>query len=146
MSGKQIKHVLNNWNNLQWDSKKRDNFIEYLSNMNLAMLNARMQKRVKSFLCKFNSPINVNNNSKIPKKKKKVKKIIFIIFVIILIGATAYFAYIEFRPKFKGLTIELGTNKVSEGNFLVSDMYKDHAKMVTDLTKIDIFLLFHLSI
>lgn len=68
---------------------------------------------------------------------KRITKNIFIIIIIILIIMARYFFYVSMRPKFKDLTVELGTNKVSVNNFLTSKMYKENAKAITDLTKIN---------
>ncbi|MFA5602845.1 MAG: immunoglobulin-like domain-containing protein [Bacilli bacterium] len=80
---------------------------------------------------------NSQMDNKIIKNKKKVIKSIFIILFIVLVLAIVYLAYIEYRPKFKNLTIELGTNMVSIEDFLVSNMYEADAKILTDLSEID---------
>ncbi|MGE5455811.1 MAG: immunoglobulin-like domain-containing protein [Ignavibacteriales bacterium] len=70
-------------------------------------------------------------------KIKKLTRNILIVMTISSIVVVGYFFYIAMRPKFKDLTIELGTDKVSLSNFLTSDACKDHAKVITDLTKVD---------
>jgi hypothetical protein len=84
-----------------------------------------------------NNQIKYIPNNKILKSKKKITKRIFIIFIIFLIILTLCFIYIEFRPKFKNMAIELGTTEISASNFLVNEMYKKNAKLITDVTKID---------
>ncbi len=56
---------------------------------------------------------------------------IVFIFLIILI-------YLAVRPKFKDITIELGTTDLSANSFLVSQIYKNGASLVTDLSTIDL--------
>lgn len=62
--------------------------------------------------------------------------IIFSILVIVLISS--YFLYMEYKPKFKNITIEAGTKSVSIRDFLTNAFYINNAKILTDLSKIDL--------
>lgn len=71
------------------------------------------------------------------KLSKKAKIIIITIILVILLSAISIALFLIFRPKFKEATIELGTTQITVDNFLVSNMYKENAKLVTPLDKID---------
>lgn len=75
-----------------------------------------------------------------PRKKlsKKSKIIISLCIAIILLIATAVFAYLMFRPKFKDVQLELGTQEITIDTFLVSGMYRSNATAITDLSQIDL--------
>lgn len=84
---------------------------------------------------------NSNNDSKCEiddkiKLPKKIKILFFIIiaFLIIVLGILIFLAL---RPKFKDITIELGTTEISAEDFLVSTIYKNGASVVTDLNSIN---------
>ena len=68
------------------------------------------------------------------KKKKIIKRIIWVIFIILLI----ILIYLLARPKFKDITIELGTKEIKVEDFLVSKIYEKGAKQVTKLKDIDL--------
>lgn len=68
---------------------------------------------------------------------KNWKKIIFGVIILIVLSGVSFFLYIEYRPKFKSISIELGTDKISVNDFLVDPMYKDNTKIITDLSEID---------
>lgn len=53
------------------------------------------------------------------------------IFLVILV-------ILSLRPKFKDITIELGTTDLTATDFLVSSIYKNGASLVTDLDSIDL--------
>ena len=72
------------------------------------------------------------------KKYAKVVKIVIISVAILSSVLLSSFLYINFRPKFRDATIELGTTKISVDNFLVSKFYKKAAEVVTALSEIDL--------
>lgn len=77
------------------------------------------------------------NKKEKKKLSKKTKIIIITIILVILLCAISVSLFLIFRPKFKEATIELGTNQISVDNFLVSNMYKENAKLITPLDQID---------
>ena len=83
----------------------------------------------------------LNKKDKIKKEKKKLSKktkiIIITIILVIFLSAISISLFLIFRPKFKEATIELGTTQISVDNFLVSNMYKENAKLITPLDQID---------
>jgi D-alanyl-D-alanine dipeptidase len=85
----------------------------------------------------FNNHNNLRSNNKALKNKMIIIKNIFVIMFTILMIAIIYFVYMEYRPKFRNSIIELGTNEISVENFLVSNRYVKHARILTDLKKID---------
>lgn len=68
---------------------------------------------------------------------KNWKKIVFGLIILIILSGVSFFLYIEYRSKFKSVSIELGTDKISVNDFLVDPMYKDNTKIITDLSEID---------
>ena len=78
-----------------------------------------------------------NRKSRKEKKQSRIKKIIKIIILILIIIFLIIFIYLFTRPKFKDVTIELGTEKVNVEDFLVSQMYKRWSNSVTDLNSIN---------
>lgn len=89
------------------------------------------------------------DNKKIEKKckAKKIKekkrfskkgKIMLCVVLMLIIIALVCLVYLAVRPKFKDITIELGTTDISAENFLVSSIYKKGASIVTDLNSIDL--------
>ena len=77
------------------------------------------------------------NKKEKKKLSKKTKIIIITIILVILLCAISVSLFLIFRPKFKEATIELGTTQISVDNFLVSNMYKENAKLITPLDQID---------
>ena len=80
-------------------------------------------------------------NQKISEKKKTNKKIIvaIITIAIIILAIAMIFAYLMIRPKFKNITIELGSKQsITIEDFLSSNIYKKRAKSITDLSAIDL--------
>lgn len=73
----------------------------------------------------------INKEEKTPKKHKKI-------LFIVLIIAIGIFAYIDIRPKFKDVKIELGTTELNIDMFLTSNIYKNKAVAITDLSQIDL--------
>lgn len=71
-------------------------------------------------------------------KKKYTKNKIYNIILIIAIIVFLAFMYILLRPKFKDITIELGTEKITAESFLISPIYKKWSKEITKLDEIDI--------
>ncbi len=81
--------------------------------------------------------INAQEKANLNEKGKKVEKRVVIVINAIMLIAIILFLYLLFRPKFKDVSIELGTESISVDNFLVSSMYKKNAKSITDLSQID---------
>lgn len=71
---------------------------------------------------------------KLTKKRKVFKRIIWFIFIVLLI----ILIYLLARPKFKDVTIELGTKEIKVDDFLISQMYKKGSAFVTDLESINL--------
>lgn len=69
---------------------------------------------------------------------RKIKKIIYSTIIVIILIAIGIFSYLIFRPKFKNAKIELGTSEINIDMFLVSQMYKNKAEFVTDISQIDL--------
>ena len=69
---------------------------------------------------------------------RKIKKIIYSTIIVIILIAIGIFSYLIFRPKFKNVKIELGTSEINIDMFLVSQMYKNKAEFVTDISQIDL--------
>lgn len=102
-------------------------------------LNKENQKNVEVKKEKIKKPKEVKKKEKKPKKKKTLlQKIIIIILIILFIIALGIGIYLFVRPKFKDVTIELGTEKVSIDDFLVSPMYRKTVKQVTDLDSLNL--------
>ena len=59
--------------------------------------------------------------------------IIFSILVVVLISS--YFLYMEYKPKFKNITIEAGTKSVSIRDFLTNAFYINNAKIISLLER-----------
>ena len=73
-----------------------------------------------------------------PKKvKRKLKKSVFHILLVGLLCFSCLIICLCLKPKFKNVTIELGTKAVTLNNFLVSQKDAGDAKLITDLTKLD---------
>lgn len=70
-----------------------------------------------------------------PSKKKKIIIGVIVVIFIILLGISIYLLV---RPKFKDVTIELGTKEIKVEDFLVSPIYKKDVSQVTKLKDIDI--------
>lgn len=106
-------------------------------------LNKENQKKVeeeKAKKEKNKKPKEVKKKEKKPKKKKTLlQKIIIIILIILFIIALGIGIYLFVRPKFKDVTIELGTEKISIDDFLISPMYRKTVKQVTDLDSLNLF-------
>lgn len=97
-------------------------------------------KKEKTKKEKIKKPKEVKKKEKKPKKKKTLlQKIIIIILIILFIIALGIGIYLFVRPKFKDVTIELGTEKVSIDDFLISSMYRKTVKQVTDLDSLNLF-------
>ena len=83
-----------------------------------------------------------SKKEKVKKEKKKLSKkskiiiIVSIIAVLVLIVTIALFLVL--RPKFKDVTLELGTQEINVETFLVSKIYKNGALAVTNLSEIDL--------
>lgn len=102
-------------------------------------LNKENQKNVEVKKEKIKKPKEVKKKEKKPKKKKTLlQKIIIIILIILFIIALGIGIYLFVRPKVKDITIELGTEKVSIDDFLVSPMYRKTVKQVTDLDSLNL--------
>ena len=107
-------------------------------------LNKENQKKVevkkeKAKKEKAKKPKEVKKKEKKPKKKKTLlQKIIIIILIILFIIALGIGIYLFVRPKFKDVTIELGTEKISIDDFLISPMYRKTVKQVTDLDSLNL--------
>ncbi|MCH5167144.1 MAG: transglutaminase domain-containing protein [Erysipelotrichales bacterium] len=69
-------------------------------------------------------------------KKYKVLNIILFFFVILLINVALVF--VNLRDKFKSVTIEVGTEKISVKTFIVSKLYNKRSKVLTNLDSIDL--------
>lgn len=96
-------------------------------------------KKEKAKKEKIKKPKEVKKKEKKPKKKKTLlQKIIIIILIILFIIALGIGIYLFVRPKVKDITIELGTEKVSIEDFLVSPMYRKTVKQVTDLGSLNL--------
>lgn len=79
------------------------------------------------------------DKEKIKNKTSKKSKIIILEVVFVALSLViAVVLYLAFRPKFKDVTLELGTEEISIDTFLVSDMYKNNAIAITDLGQIDL--------
>lgn len=79
------------------------------------------------------------------KKKKKVyrlkrvyKNIGLCIFIVIAAWISFTFLAVIYRPKFKDVTIELGTQDIDLNAFVVSKMYKKRSICQTDLETVDL--------
>ena len=102
-------------------------------------LNKENQKNVEVKKEKIKKPKEVKKKEKKPKKKKTLlQKIIIIILIILFIIALGIGIYLFVRPKVKDITIELGTEKISIDDFLVSPMYRKTVKQVTDLDSLNL--------
>ena len=87
---------------------------------------------------------SLNKTSKKENKKKQVKEIsiknkrirraIFIIIIALLV----VLIYLLARPKFKDITIELGTKQITVDDFLVSKIYSKGASQITDISSLDL--------
>ena len=76
-----------------------------------------------------------DKKSNAPSKKRKViKRIIWFVVIVFLI----VLIYLLARPKFKDVTIELGTKNIKVQDFLVSSIYKKGAASITDLKSINL--------
>ena len=96
-------------------------------------------KKEKAKKEKIKKTKEVKKKEKKPKKKKTLlQKIIIIILIILFIIALGIGIYLFVRPKVKDITIELGTEKVSVEDFLVSPMYRKTVKQVTDLGSLNL--------
>ncbi len=71
------------------------------------------------------------------KLSRKTKMILLSIIIVTILSAIAIGLFLVFRPKFKEATIELGTTEITVDNFLVSNMYKEQAKLLTPIEQID---------
>lgn len=76
-----------------------------------------------------------NKEKRILSKKLKISGSIIMALVIIVL---IVLIYLSLRPKFKDITIELGTSEVSASDFLVSQIYKNGASLVTDIETINL--------
>ena len=91
----------------------------------------RLKKHSKNNLYEMSCK---NSKKVLPRKliiSARVVLCIVFLFLLILI-------YLAVRPKFKDITIELGTTELSASDFLVSQIYKNGASLVTDLNTVDL--------
>lgn len=72
------------------------------------------------------------------KTSRKLEKILIYIANIIMIIAIIFMLFILIRPKFKNVSIELGTQEINIEDFLVSSLYKKKAEFITDMSQIDL--------
>lgn len=84
---------------------------------------------------KVKKVIKEKTENKVLSKRLKISGIIIMTLVII---ALIILIYLSLRPKFRDITIELGTSEVSASDFLVSKIYKNGASIVTDLSSINL--------
>lgn len=115
-----------------------EDLLKDVSEDDIKIKNDEIEKKVKrNKKAKKHSKNNIydmNSKKGISKKLKvsaSVVMSIVIIFLIVLI-------VLAVRPKFKDITIELGTRELSPKDFLVSQIYKNGASAVTDLSSIDL--------
>lgn len=105
------------------DVKTKNDEIE-----NKVKRNKKAKKRSK------NNIYDINSKKVISKKLKISASVLMLIVVVVLI----VLVFLAARPKFKDITIELGTKELSPKDFLVSQIYKNGASAVTDLSSIDL--------
>lgn len=77
------------------------------------------------------------NKEKINTKNRIIINIIFTIAIVISI-ACVIVLYLLLRPKFKDITIELGTKEVNIEDFLVSSIYAGKIESLTDLSTLNL--------
>lgn len=70
------------------------------------------------------------------KNKLSNLEILFIILVIISVNIVCLF--ILFRPKFKDVTIELGTEEIDLNSFVTAKMYRKKSVCLTDIEELDL--------
>lgn len=85
-------------------------------------------------------PITEEQSIVLPKLKKEVrnsKKMVLALLILLLVVVCAVSLFLAYRNKFKDVTIEVGSGKVDVNDFLVSNLYKKKASLVTDISSID---------
>lgn len=104
---------------------------------NKKKVNNRIEKKNLNKIKKVKTEIQKEKNIKNTKKLNKTRVICFSVVLILIIFLTIL-VYLAVRPKFKDITIELGTENVSAEEFLVSSIYKNGATIITDLNSINL--------
>jgi len=74
---------------------------------------------------------------KLKKEVKEYKRIVLALLILLLVSLVSLVAFLNLRDKFKDIVIEVGSNKVTVKDFLVSKIYNKRALLVTDVDKID---------
>lgn len=85
-------------------------------------------------------PITEEQSIVLPKLKKEVrnsKKMVLALLILLLVVVCAVSLFLAYRNKFKDVTIEVGSGEVDVNDFLVSNLYKKKASLVTDISSID---------
>jgi len=71
------------------------------------------------------------------KKVKEYKRIVLALLILLLVSVASFVGFLTLRDKFQDIVIEVGSEKVTAKDFLVSNMYNKKASLVTDVSKID---------
>ena len=88
---------------------------------NKKKVNNRIENKNLNKIKKVKTEIQKEKNIKNTKKLNKTRVICFSVVLILIIFLTIL-VYLAVRPKFKDITIELGTENVSAEDFLVSSI------------------------
>ena len=78
------------------------------------------------------------NKKKVYRIKRVYKNIGLCIFIVLAAWISFIFLAVIYRPKFKDVTIELGTQDIDLNAFVVSKMYKKRSICQTDLDTVDL--------
>lgn len=70
------------------------------------------------------------------KNKLSELEILFILFVIVIVNVACLF--VLFRPKFRNVTIELGTEEIDLNSFVTAKMYRKKSVCLTNIEDIDL--------
>ncbi len=71
------------------------------------------------------------------KEVKEYKRIVLALLILLLVAISGFIGFLNLRDKFRDIVIEVGSDKVTAKDFLVSSIYNKRASLVTDVNQID---------